>query len=97
MNSSTLTLDKVGDAYKAVGLRTSSKKSVRNQSKATILGGELDGRRGTICAPRLRILMLSKLTLQRLVEIGWTTKLFLETSIGSWIFVLMFRRPLIHP
>lgn len=38
--------------------------------------------------------MLSKLTL-RLVEIGWTTKLLLETIIGSWIFVLMFRRPLL--
>ena len=38
-------LDKAGDAYKAVGLRTSGKKAVRNQSKATILGGELDGRR----------------------------------------------------
>ncbi len=87
-------LGKAGSAYSIAGLRTSSKKSVRNESKAVILGGELDGRRGTLCAPRLRILMLSKLTL-RLVQIGWTTKLLLETIIGSWIFVLLFRRPLL--
>ena len=87
-------LDRAGSSYQKVGLRTSKKKSVRNESKAVILGGELDGRRGTLCAPRLRVLMLSKLTL-RLVQIGWSTKLLLETIIGSWIFVLLFRRPLL--
>lgn len=86
-------LEKAGNAYQHAGLRTSSKKSERNETKATILG-EIDGRRGILCAPRLRILMLSKLTL-RLVQIGWTTKLLLETIIGSWIFVLLFRRPLL--
>ena len=87
-------LSKAGEAYKKEGLKISQKKSVRNSSHSTILGGELDGRRGILCAPRLRILMLSKLTL-RLVSIGWTTHLLLETIIGSWIFVLMFRRPLL--
>jgi len=77
-------LEKAGNAYQHAGLRTSSKKSERNETKATILG-EIDGRRGILCAPRLRILMLSKLTL-RLVQIGSTTKLLLETIIGSWIF-----------
>lgn len=86
-------LEKAGNAYQHAGLRTSSKKSERNETKATILG-EIDGRRGILCAPRLRILMLSKLTL-RLVQIGSTTKLLLETIIGSWIFVLLFRRPLL--
>ena len=47
-----------------------------------------------VSAPRLRILMLAKLTLQ-LVQLGWTSKHLLETIIGCWIFVLMFRRPLL--
>lgn len=89
-----LLLEKAGAAYERAGLRTSSKKAVRNQSCATVLGGEIDGRRGTLNAPRLRILALSKLTL-KLVTLGWATKHLLETIIGSWIFVLLFRRPLL--
>ena len=83
-----------GEAYAKVGLRTSQKKAVRDSFHSTILGGELDGRRGLVCAPRLRILVLAKLTL-KLVQIGWTTKHLLETIIGCWIFVLLFRRPLL--
>lgn len=45
-------------------------------------------------APRLRILMLCRLTL-RLVKLGYATKQLLETIVGSWVFVLMFRRPLL--
>eukprot|EP00438_Fugacium_kawagutii_P019732 Skav213561 [mRNA] locus=scaffold263:154967:157288:+ [translate_table: standard] len=82
------------NAYSKVKLKTSEGKAVRDSFKATILGGEVDGRRGTVCAPRLRILVLSKLTL-RLVAIGWTTKHVLEVVVGSWVFVMMFRRPLL--
>ena len=89
-----LLLDKAEVAYKRAGLRTSAKKAVRNQCCATILGGEIDGRRGTLNAPRLRILALSRITL-RLVVLGWVTKHLLDTIIGSWIFVLLFRRPLL--
>lgn len=67
-------------AYRQVGLRTSNKKAVRDSFKSTILGGELDGRRGSLSAPRLRILVLAKLTLQ-LVHIGWSSKHLLETII----------------
>lgn len=81
-------------AYSKAKLKTSSGKAVRDCFKATILGGEVDGRRGIICAPRLRILVLSKLTL-RLVYLGWTTKHLLETLVGSWIFIMLFRRPLL--
>lgn len=87
-------LGKAGAAYKGVGLRTSAKKAVRDEFQATILGGEVDGRRGTLNAPRLRILALSRLTL-RLVYLGYTAKQLMETIVGSWIFVLLFRRPLL--
>eukprot|EP00438_Fugacium_kawagutii_P004250 Skav217520 [mRNA] locus=scaffold647:242806:246940:- [translate_table: standard] len=81
-------------AYKKVGLRTSQKKAVRNSFHSTILGGEIDGRRGSVSAPRLRVLVLAKLTL-KLVQIGWSSKHLLEQIIGCWIFVLLFRRPLL--
>ena len=87
-------LGKAGTAYERARLRTSRKKAVRDQFQATILGGELDGRRGTLNAPRLRILALSRLTL-KMVYLGYATKHLLETIIGSWIFVLLFRRPLL--
>jgi hypothetical protein len=38
--------------------------------------------------------VLCNLTL-KLVQIGYSTKQLLETIVGSWIFVLMFRRPLL--
>ena len=87
-------LEQASKAYESEKLRTSQGKAVRDSFKATILGGELDGRRGTVCAPRLRLLVLSKLTLH-LVALGWTTKHLLETIVGCWIFCLLFRRPLL--
>lgn len=87
-------LDRAGQAYNKVGLRTSRKKAVRDSFQNVVLGGELDGKRGALNAPRLRILVLAKLTLQ-LVHIGWSSKRLLETIIGCWIFVVLFRRPLL--
>ena len=87
-------LNLANKAYNAVGLRSSSKKAVRDSFKSTRLGGEVDSRLGLVNAPRPRILMLCRLTLQ-LVSIGYATKQLLKTMIGSWIFVLMFRRPLL--
>ena len=72
-------LDQANAAYAKADLRSSAKKAVR---------------RGLVCAPRLRILVLCNLTL-KLVQIGYSTKQLLETIVGSWIFVLMFRRPLL--
>ena len=89
-----LLLEKANRTYDDVGLRTSVKKAVRDSSSTVVLGGELDGRRGLVNAPRLRILTLAKLTL-RLVRIGWSTKHLLEMLVGSWIFILLFRRPLL--
>ena len=78
--------------YAEVGLLTSPKKEVRNAYSATVLGGEIDGIRGDIAAPRLKTVALCALTLQ-LVFLGYCTKNILETILGSWIFVTMFRRP----
>lgn len=87
-------LNRANKAYSNVGLRSSEKKAVRDSFHTTILGGELDGRRGLVNAPRLRVLVLCKITL-RLIQIGFCTKPLLETIVGCWIFILMFRMPLL--
>lgn len=86
-------LSQAGEAYKKAGLRTSEKKSVRNSYRGTVLGAEVDGKLGSVSAPRLRTLALCRLTLI-LVRVGFTTKHLLESLLGCWIFVLLFRRPL---
>eukprot|EP00435_Cladocopium_sp_Y103_P064493 s910_g26.t1 len=87
-------LGKANEAYERVGLRSSKKKTVRDSFHSVILGAEIDGRRGLIMAPRLRILALCRLTL-RLARLRFATKHLLETIVGSWVFILLFRRPLL--
>ena len=41
-------MEKADAAYVSAGLRSSSKKAVRNSKKAIVLGGELDGVIGTV-------------------------------------------------
>ena len=84
-------LSRASYAYLKSGLRVSAKKKVRNATQATVLGGDLDGVRGDICAPRLRTTALGGLTLQ-LILLGYCSKDLLQCLIGSWVFVCMFRR-----
>ncbi|CAE7454060.1 SUF4 [Symbiodinium sp. CCMP2592] len=85
-----------GDMYSKVHLRTSTKKAIRNAYTATVLGGQIDGVRGDIAAPRLKSTALSAITLQ-VVNLGWCTRtlLLLQQIIGCWMFVLLFRRPML--
>ena len=87
-------LNSAQDAYLSAGLRSSKSKTVKNAKKAVVLGGEIDGVKGTISAPKLRIHVLCKLTLA-LVNLGWGTKHLIQSLLGCWIFVLLFRRPLL--
>ena len=86
-------LEKASAAYEDAHLRTSKKKSVRNSSRSVVLGCELDGLRGSVQAPCLRVLALCRITLM-LLQVGCSTRHLLESILGSWIFVLLFRRPL---
>ena len=54
-------------------LRTSTKKAVRNSYRATVLGGEIDGKVGEISAPKLRVTVLCALSFQ-LAVLGYATK-----------------------
>ena len=79
-------------SYTREGLRVSAKKAIRNAVSAVVLGGELDGVRGDIAAPRVRSVALAGLSLQ-LIVLGFCTKDLLQCILGCWVFVCMFRRP----
>lgn len=87
-------LSQAESAYSSVGLRSSAKKTVRNSKRSVVLGGEIDGVKGAVAAPALRVLVLRKLTLA-LVKLGYGTKHLIQSLLGCWIFVLLFRRPLL--
>ena len=78
--------------YRKAKLRTSTKKAVRNSYRATVLGGEIDGKVGEISAPKLRVTVLCALSFQ-LAVLGYATKEILSSLVGSWVYVIMFRRP----
>ena len=88
-------LSQAGEAYKKAWLRTSEKKSVRNSYRGTVLGAEVDGKLNQAASvlPDCEPLALCRLT-WILVRVGFTTKHVLESLLGCWIFVLLFRRPL---
>ena len=87
-------LDKARAAYEKAHLRASEKKAVRDSQNSVLLGAQLDGKLGTVCAPRLRLLALSRLTLQ-VVQLGVCTRQILSSLIGCWIYALLYRRPLL--
>ncbi|CAE7832501.1 SUF4 [Symbiodinium sp. CCMP2592] len=78
--------------YEQAHLRVSQKKAVRNSYQAVVLGGELDGVRGDLAAPRLKTAALCCLTFQ-LIVLGVCSKSLLQCILGCWVFVTMFRRP----
>ena len=83
---------RAADMYHKAKLRTSTKKAVRNSYHATVLGGEIDGKVGEISAPKLRVTVLCALSFQ-LAVLGFATKEILSSLVGSWVYVIMFRRP----
>ena len=57
------------------------------------MGAEIDGLKGRVSAPRHRIGLLMLCT-AIIAYKGHTTKRLLSCITGSWINVLMFRRPI---
>ena len=57
-----------------------------------MLGGEIEGRIGTIAAPRLRTAMLVALTLEQIRLRASTPRLF-TCLVGCWVQVFLYRRP----
>ena len=99
-HSSSVPLDRVGQllfrralqAYPQVGLKENKNKRTCDADEGTVLGGLILGSQGLVMPPPFKVLMLMHLTLQICVG-GICTREILETLIGSWIYVLMFRKP----
>ena len=55
----TLVFDQSNAAYKQVGLVSHPGKQRRFETQGTLLGADFDGLKGSVCAPRPRIMLLS--------------------------------------
>ena len=80
-------------AYKVVGLVQHPKKKRRAVSSGIFLGAELDGCLGRVSSPRHRVGLLMLCT-AIVARKGKTTKKILSCLVGSWVSVLMYRRPI---
>ena len=79
-------------AYKTVGLVPHPGKRQRQVSSTVALGAEIHGDLGRVHAPRSRVALLIFATAV-IVQKGFTTRRLLQCLLGSWIHVLLFRRP----
>ena len=85
---------KADGVYPAVGLCRHPKKKVREADNHTGVGGEIEGRIGTIAAPRLRIAVLIAFALEQIRLRSSTPRLF-TCSVICWVQVFLYRRPLV--
>ena len=81
-------------AYSQVHLTAHPGKRQRQVCHATVLGAEIDGVAGRVSAPRGRIALLMFVTAV-VVRKGTCTKRLLQSILGCWIHVAMFRRPIL--
>ena len=86
-------LERAGAAYKRVGLIQHPKKKKRGVTAGTFLGAEVDGVEGKVSAPRHRTGLLMLCT-SIVAAKGFVTPKLLSALVGSWVSVLMFRRPI---
>lgn len=89
----TEVFERAGDAYRRVGLVQHPKKKKRGVTTGTFLGAEVDGVEGKVSAPRHRTGLLMLCTSIVAVK-GFATPKLLQTIVGSWVSILMFRRPI---
>ena len=80
-------------AYSEVGLHQNRNKDKVACTSGVVLGAELDGELGVVSAPRDRVLCLSFLT-ALVAHRGSGSRELLDSLVGSWTHVLLFRRPL---
>ena len=80
-------------AYKIVGLVQHPKKKRRGVTSGIVLGSEVDGVLGRVSAPRHRICLLMLCT-ALIAKKGVATPHLLSSVVGSWVSVLLYRRPI---
>ena len=82
------------EAYEEKGLPRHPKKGVENQLSAEIQGAWLDGRKGTLCARPSKIMKYVALALD-VLERGACTQRELQVIGGGFVYIAMFKRPLL--
>ena len=75
-----------------MGLVPHPGKRQRQVTSTVALGAEIHGQLGRVHAPRARVALLMFVTAD-VVQKGVTTRRLLQCLLGSWIHVLLFRRP----
>ena len=90
----TEVFDRATSAYSRVGLVSHPGKQKRFHTQGTILGADFDGVRGIVSAPRSRILLLCLVT-SLICSKGTCTRHLLNSLVGCWIHIILFRRPLL--
>ncbi len=90
----TIVFEQSNAAYKEVGLVSHPGKQRRLETQGTLLGSDFDGKKGIVCAPRPRIMLLSWVT-SLVCKKGSCTRQLLASLVGCWIHVVLFRRPLL--
>ena len=85
--------ERSSEAYAQVKLVLQEKKRKRNMTKCVILGADFDGLAGRVMAPRIRIMMLSLISVAIAMK-GTCTPHLMSVVLGCWIHVLLFRRTL---
>lgn len=69
-------------------------KRQRQVPHSVVLGAEVDGHKGRVSAPRHRVAMLMFVT-ALVVQKRQSAKRILQSIVGTWIHVCMFRRPVL--
>ena len=88
---------KAGEVYPTVGLCQHPKKKVREADHHTVVGGEIEGRIGTIVAPRLRtyVLPCSSLSPGEQIRLRASIPRLFTCLVSPWVQVFLYRRPLL--
>ena len=87
-------LGPIKDMYKKVGLPVNEKKEFVDASTGSFWGCEIDGIKGIMRPSSLRLWPLVMITV-RISTLGLVTAGLLESLVGSWVAILMFRRRLL--
>ena len=69
-------------------------KKARGETHRVVVGAEVEGRIGIVCAPLVRTVALCRLTLIQ-VYLGYSTRALLASLVGCRVQVFLFRRPLL--
>ena len=89
----TQIMDNASRAYRHVGLVLNDDKKRRFKTSGVLLGAELEGVKGIVSPPRIRVWSLAVLTAV-VAERGFGTRELVERLLGCWVHAVMFRRPI---